>query len=48
MALNIKSERAHKLARELAEATGQSLTEAVTARSSGAWPPSGVPTDAPC
>ncbi len=30
MALNIKSEKAHQLARELAEATGSSLTEAVT------------------
>jgi antitoxin VapB len=30
MALNIKSESAHRLARELAEATGVSLTEAVT------------------
>jgi antitoxin VapB len=30
MALNIKSDRAHRLAKELASATGQSLTEAVT------------------
>ncbi len=30
MALNIKNEEAHRLARELAEATGSSLTEAVT------------------
>jgi antitoxin VapB len=30
VALNIKSEKAHQLARELAEATGSSLTEAVT------------------
>ncbi len=30
MSLNIKSERAHELARELAEATGESLTTAVT------------------
>ena len=30
MALNIKSEEAHRLARELAEATGTTLTEAVT------------------
>jgi antitoxin VapB len=30
MALNIKSDEAHRLARELAEATGTSLTEAVT------------------
>ena len=30
MALNIKSDEAHRLARELAEATGCSLTEAVT------------------
>jgi antitoxin VapB len=30
MALNIKSEQAHRLARELADATGSSLTEAVT------------------
>lgn len=31
MALNIKSEKADRLARELARATGESLTEAVTA-----------------
>ena len=31
MALNIKSDEAHRLARELAETTGSSLTEAVTA-----------------
>lgn len=31
MALNIKSDEAHRLARELAEARGTSLTEAVTA-----------------
>ena len=30
MALNIKSDEAHRLARELAETTGSSLTEAVT------------------
>lgn len=30
MALNIKSEEAHRLARELAEATGESMTSAVT------------------
>ncbi len=30
MALNIKSDEAHRLARELATATGSSLTEAVT------------------
>jgi antitoxin VapB len=30
MALNIKSDLAHRLAKELAEATGQNLTEAVT------------------
>jgi antitoxin VapB len=30
VALNIKSDQAHRLARELAEATGSSLTEAVT------------------
>ena len=30
MALSIKSERADQLARELAEITGESLTEAVT------------------
>ncbi len=30
MALNIKSDEAHRLARELAEATGSSLTDAVT------------------
>lgn len=30
MALNIKSDRAHRLAKELAETRGQSLTEAVT------------------
>lgn len=30
MALNIKSEEAHRLAKELASATGTSLTEAVT------------------
>lgn len=30
MALNIKSDLAHGLAKELAEATGQSLTDAVT------------------
>ena len=30
MALNIKSDEAHRLARELAEATGSSMTEAVT------------------
>ena len=30
MALNIKSDEAHRLAKELAEATGSSLTEAVT------------------
>ena len=30
MALNIKSEEAHRLARELAEATGTTLTDAVT------------------
>jgi antitoxin VapB len=31
MALNIKSEEAHRLARELAELTGESMTVAVTA-----------------
>lgn len=30
MALNIKSDEAHRLARELAAATGTSMTEAVT------------------
>jgi antitoxin VapB len=30
MALNIKSDEAHRLAKELADATGSSLTEAVT------------------
>lgn len=30
MALNIKSEEAHRKARELAQLTGESLTEAVT------------------
>lgn len=30
MALNIKSDEAHRLAKELANATGSSLTEAVT------------------
>lgn len=30
MQINIKSERAHRLARELTELTGESLTEAVT------------------
>ena len=30
MALNIKSDEAHRLAKELAEATGSSMTEAVT------------------
>ncbi len=30
MSLNIKNPEAHRLARELAEATGESLTEAVT------------------
>ena len=30
MSLNIKNPEAHKLARELAECTGESLTEAVT------------------
>jgi antitoxin VapB len=30
MSLNIKSEETHRLARELAELTGESLTEAVT------------------
>jgi len=30
MALNIKSEEAHRSARELAQLTGESLTEAVT------------------
>jgi antitoxin VapB len=30
MALNIKSDVAHELSRKLADATGQSLTEAVT------------------
>ena len=30
MALNIKSDEAHRLARELADATGTTLTEAVT------------------
>lgn len=30
MALNIKSDEAHELVRELAEMTGESLTEAVT------------------
>jgi len=30
MSLNIKSEEAHRLARELAEVTGESLTVAVT------------------
>ncbi|MBX3139274.1 MAG: type II toxin-antitoxin system VapB family antitoxin [Trueperaceae bacterium] len=29
MALNIKNDEAHRLARELAEATGESMTEAV-------------------
>ncbi len=31
MGMNIKSEEAHRLARELAELTGESLTAAVTA-----------------
>ena len=31
MSLNIKSERAHRLARELAQATGENMTAAVTA-----------------
>ncbi|MBM3549595.1 MAG: transcription factor [Alphaproteobacteria bacterium] len=30
MSLNLKSEEAHRLARELAKLTGQSMTEAVT------------------
>lgn len=30
MALNIKSDEAHRLAKSLAEATGQTLTDAVT------------------
>jgi len=30
MSLNIKSERAHRLARELAQATGENMTAAVT------------------
>jgi len=30
MSLNIKGERAHRLARELSQLTGESLTEAVT------------------
>ena len=30
MGLNIKSDKAHRLARKLSEKTGQSLTEAVT------------------
>jgi len=30
MSLNIKSDQTHRLARELADATGESLTEAVT------------------
>jgi len=30
MSLNIKSKEAHKLARELAKATGESMTQAVT------------------
>ncbi|HEU0074037.1 MAG TPA: type II toxin-antitoxin system VapB family antitoxin [Dehalococcoidia bacterium] len=30
MSLNIKDERAHRLARELANLTGESMTEAVT------------------
>lgn len=30
MSLNIKDERAHRLARELADLTGESMTEAVT------------------
>jgi antitoxin VapB len=30
LSLNIKKERTHKLARELAELTGESVTEAVT------------------
>ena len=30
MPLNVKNEEAHRLARELAELTGQSITEAVT------------------
>jgi antitoxin VapB len=30
MSLNIKNEEAHRLARELAEATGESMTTAVT------------------
>ena len=31
MSLNIKNKEAHKLAQELAKATGESMTEAVTA-----------------
>lgn len=43
MALNIKSDEAHQLARALSEATGRSMTEAVTdalRRSLAAQPPS--------
>jgi antitoxin VapB len=37
MSLNVKDERAHRLAREVADLTGESMTEAVTIALRDGW-----------